>query len=153
MSSTPEAKAARQEKIKAVRAKLASVTEEEKKHITENCFITSVDGHVLSPKNTMMAYFQSAGETPTVVAGYQQWKKAGRQVKKGEHGLIIFAPGKGKKADDGIQDDTDVFFFAVTIFDISQTEAITVPVSKEVSPLDFIRDHIHVIPVAGAVLS
>lgn len=124
MTSTPEAKAARQEKIKAIRAKLASVTPEEKKHIAENCYVTTVEGHVLSPTNTAMLYFQSAGKTPTVVAGYNQWKKAGRQVKKGEHGSIIFAPGKNRKAEEGA-DEKDIFFFAVTVFDISQTEEIT----------------------------
>jgi len=59
----------------------------------------------------------------SLVAGYQKWLQMGRQVKRGERGLKILAPGFKKDED---SDDPDVriirYFFAVSVFDISQTE-------------------------------
>lgn len=57
----------------------------------------------------------------SLVAGYQKWQTMGRQVKQGERSLKILAPGIKKD-----EDDPNVrrirYFFAVSVFDISQTD-------------------------------
>ena len=64
----------------------------------------------------------------TLVAGFQAWKKHGRNVKKGEKGICILAPLVGKKeAEDGTS-ERDVFGFrAVHVFDVSQTDGDEMP--------------------------
>lgn len=65
------------------------------------------------------------------VAGYQTWKKLGRQIKHGEKGIKILAPCPYKKT---LQDENGeevevkaVGFRAVSVFDISQTEGKELP--------------------------
>jgi antirestriction protein ArdC len=57
----------------------------------------------------------------THVAGYRTWKSLGRQVRKGEKGIVIMAPivrrGDGEKEEDEV-----VAFRTVHIFDLSQTD-------------------------------
>ena len=63
----------------------------------------------------------------TVVAGFNDWKKAGRVVSKGQKGLAIFAPlvKKGEALSDLVSTTDDVFGFRVVyVFDISQTEEL-----------------------------
>ena len=63
--------------------------------------------------------------TATQVAGFNAWKKLGRQVTKGQKGICILAPLIGKKDDD---EGKKVFGFrAVHVFDISQTEGEDLP--------------------------
>ena len=60
-----------------------------------------------------------------MVAGYRKWQELGRQVRKGERSLCIFAPlvRKDKKTD-----KTEVFGFrSASVFDVSQTEGEVVP--------------------------
>ena len=56
----------------------------------------------------------------TCVRGYGGWKKEGRQVKRGEKGILIFSPilKKGKEG----AERTCVGFRAGYVFDLSQTE-------------------------------
>jgi antirestriction protein ArdC len=73
--------------------------------------------------------------TATRVAGYQTWKELGRQVKKGEQGIQIFAPMVVKRR----KNDTDEFeseenphsvitgFRPVYVWDQSQTDGCDVP--------------------------
>lgn len=65
------------------------------------------------------------------VAGFQTWKKLGRQVKKGEHGIRIFAPCPYKKVvtdDQGNEAEKLINFFrVVTVFDQSQTDGEELP--------------------------
>lgn len=83
-----------------------------------------------SEKNQHLIFAQFEGATQC--AGFQQWKKEGRQVRKGEHGIKIFAPtkftvkdedGKPEKDENG-EDKKKDGFVMVTIFDISQTDEI-----------------------------
>jgi hypothetical protein len=53
-------------------------------------------------------------------AGFNDWKKVGRSVKKGEKGLAILVP-MSRKNDEG---DDDLWFTWRYVFDMSQTEAI-----------------------------
>ena len=57
--------------------------------------------------NTLLIWFQheanfTAGRVsepfPSLVAGYRQWQQLGRQVQKGQPGLMIFAPVTGRFA-------------------------------------------------------
>jgi len=89
-------------------------------------------------------------EEATKVAGYNTWKDLGRQVKKGEKGIAIMAPimapragcpecgakiprgsrycpGCGHKVTIDEAGEAPVFFKAVSVFDISQTEGEPLP--------------------------
>ena len=112
----------KKERIKAIRARLATLTEDDKQALISRGLITNIDGHVLSIPNTILLYIQANGTTPTVIGGYRQWKAAGRQVKRGEHGSMIWFP-VGDKTEDGDVLDA-VSFYTTTVFDISQTELI-----------------------------
>jgi hypothetical protein len=81
--------------------------------------ILTIEGNALSDKNTALIIMQR--QTATVVGGYQQWRKAGRMVRKGERGASIFIPCRRKAGDD---DGEELFFATATVFDISQTAEI-----------------------------
>jgi antirestriction protein ArdC len=65
------------------------------------------------------------------VAGFQTWKKLGRFVRKGEHGIMIFAPcpfHREERNDAGETESTDgIFFKPVHVFDVAQTEGKELP--------------------------
>ena len=78
--------------------------------------------------------------TATKVAGIRSWNELGRRVKRGEKGIMIFAPmiGYRRKASDADQNQqsdarTDkpearlVGFRAVYVFDVDQTEGAELP--------------------------
>lgn len=71
----------------------------------------------------------------TVVAGYRDWQKAGRQVRKGEKGIAIRAPFTKKtgELDEEGKEKKSTYFNLVTVFDISQTDGEELP--QLVSPL------------------
>lgn len=55
-----------------------------------------------------------------VVAGYREWQAAGRQVRKGEHGIRLDAPVVVKDRETGEPKMVNVR--TVVVFDISQTD-------------------------------
>ena len=114
---TPE----KQAKLKELRQRLANLTEEERQALTARGLIATVEGRTLSLHNTLLVYIQSSGRIPSVVGGYQQWRKAGKQVKRGEHGLTIWFP-VGVKDEEGELLEAETFYTG-TVFDISQVEA------------------------------
>ncbi len=122
----------KKQRIAELRRKLASLTDTEKQALTSRGIIATIEGRQLSLHNTWLVYLQCNGNTPSVVGGYQQWKKAGKQVKRGEHGYMIWFP-IGTKNEDG-----DILaaerFFTGTVFDISQIENIGKE-SAEVKPI------------------
>jgi antirestriction protein ArdC len=68
------------------------------------------------------------------VAGFHAWRKLGRFVKKGEHGIAIFAPmmSRRKDRDERKQTTTEgeesVFGFRIVyVFDVEQTEGDSLP--------------------------
>jgi hypothetical protein len=83
-----------------------------------------------SAYNTMLIWLQNRNATK--VAGFNAWKKLHRFVKKGAKGITIFAPRIKKVEDDS--DDTGLDgavktrnvtrFIPVTVFDVSDTEAV-----------------------------
>lgn len=106
------------EKLKEVRTKLLSLTEDERKQLSKYGVVT-IEGQRLSDHNTMMIAWQNPKST--IVGGYKQWLKAGRQVRKGECGLAIWFPAKSKAEN---AEDDDTFFLCGTVFDVTQTDEI-----------------------------
>ncbi len=116
----------KREKIIRIRKTLSEMSEEQRQAIADKFGIVTVEGHLLTPHNQCFLVAQSEINY-TVVGGFQQWKKAGRIVRKGEHGFLILVPSKQKdenEIDNYIADDEDVKFYTATVFDISQTEPI-----------------------------
>jgi len=115
----------KKEKIIRIRKTLSEMTEEQRQAIADKYGIITVEGHLLTPHNQCFLVAQSEINF-TVVGGFQQWKKTGRIVRKGEHGFLIFVPSKAKQDENPeiVLDNEDVHFFTATVFDISQTEVI-----------------------------
>ena len=109
----------RKEAFSKLAKALKNMTEEQKLDLIAEKSITNVEGKALSLNNAVLMLMQ-AENIPTVVGGYRQWQSAGRQVSKGQHGLMIWYPSS-RKSDDG-EDETR--FFVGTVFDIAQTEVI-----------------------------
>lgn len=80
--------------------------------------------HPYSFQNMMLIYLQK--DDATLCAGFHQWKKHKRHVKKGEKAIWILAPGIAtveKENKEGELEEKEVrYFFPVHVFDISQTE-------------------------------
>lgn len=101
--------------------------------------------HGYSPRNAALIFFQKPDAT--YVAGYDEWKKLGRYVRRGETGISIFAPVKAaEKIDKPVLDDNGkpvldgdgnpktetvsearIRFHAVSVFDVSQTDGKPLP--------------------------
>jgi hypothetical protein len=115
----------KKEKIIRIRKTLSEMTEEQRQAVADKFGIVTVEGHLLTSHNQCFLVAQSEINF-TAVGGFQQWKKAGRIVRKGEHGFLIFVPSKAKQEDNSkmISDDENVHFFTATVFDFSQTEII-----------------------------
>ena len=113
----------KKEKIIRIRKTLSEMTEEQRQTVADKFGIVTVEGHLLTPHNQCFLVAQSEINF-SIVGGFQQWKKAGRIVRKGEHGFLIFVPSKTKQEENlqMISDEEDVHFFTATVFDISQTE-------------------------------
>lgn len=63
----------------------------------------------------------------SMVAGYRRWQDLGRQVRKGERSIRIFAPVTKRKSDDPDAERVVVNFKAAAVFDVSQTEGDDLP--------------------------
>ena len=118
----------KKEKIIRIRKTLSEMSEDQRQAIADKFGIVKVEGHLLTPHNQCFLVAQSEINF-TVIGGYQQWKKAGRIVRKGEHGFLILVPSKTQLEENSemISDDEDVKFYSATVFDISQTEVIAQP--------------------------
>lgn len=87
-----------------------------------------------SVRNSVLIYCQNPGAS--LCYGYQQWKKLGRWVKKGERGIKILAPCKGKRTKADGTDEEYVYFRTVTVFDVSQTDGEPLKHSGEIAELN-----------------
>jgi hypothetical protein len=123
-----EYREAKKNKIIALRKILSQMSDDQRQALAEKFGIVTVEGHQLSIYNQCFLVTQ----TPinfTVVGGFRQWLKAGRTVKKGEHGFLILVPSKkeneeNSEIDNFILDDENVRFYTATVFDVSQTQII-----------------------------
>ncbi len=86
--------------------------------------IPTTEGRALSPRNTMLCYYQREGVS--MVGGFKQWLTQGRCVKKGETGISILFPSKFVKEGEVPDENSKEYmrFFAGTVFDISQTQPV-----------------------------
>ena len=82
--------------------------------------------HHYSSNNVLLIMTQRPDAT--MVAGYKRWQQLGRQVMKGEKGLMILAPLVRKK-DDERDDPARVVagFRVASVFDVSQTDGDPLP--------------------------
>ena len=67
----------------------------------------------------------------THVADFHAWKKLGRWVRKGEHGIAIIAPqpikARRQQASESDEPDVQMRFKTVHVFDVTQTEGEPLP--------------------------
>lgn len=83
--------------------------------------IVTVEGRALSIFNQCLIAAQCP--TATIVGGFRQWIKAGRCVRKGEHGVALWCPTGTRSDDNGVPVE-DVHFIMGTVFDVAQTEVV-----------------------------
>jgi len=115
------ARDARRERFKVLAVKISAMTEDERATLAASlCGVATIEGRVLSLNNQLMVALQCPNAT--IVAGFQQWRKAGRMVRKGEHGAMIWAPTHKREETGTVAEDPH--FITVTVFDVSQTEAL-----------------------------
>lgn len=86
--------------------------------------------HKYSFRNAMMITMQCP--KASLVAGFRKWQQMGRQVRKGEKGIAIFAPLRYRQKVEADDDDTQTVttlrgFRVVHVFDISQTDGEDLP--------------------------
>ncbi|MEZ5963070.1 MAG: ArdC-like ssDNA-binding domain-containing protein [Planctomycetota bacterium] len=81
--------------------------------------------HEYSFANAMMI----VGQRPdaTRVAGYRTWQRLGRQVRRGEKGIVIIAPMVGRRDEEGGDERVVRGFRAARVFDIEQTDGEPLP--------------------------
>ncbi|RKY99175.1 MAG: hypothetical protein DRQ13_02845 [Ignavibacteriae bacterium] len=118
----------KKERIKNLMATLSALTDEEKEQLVAKLGIMNPEGHILSPRNQMLLYFQVGDKPLSVVAGFKQWQEAGRSVMQGERGYLIAVPATSKKENEEVnpEEEPEVYFLWRYVFDISQTkEAVT----------------------------
>jgi antirestriction protein ArdC len=96
-----------------------------------------------SPHNVALIYWQCPNAS--TVASYKHWQDEGRQVRKGEHAIRIFAPVTIKvrnaagevETDESGNDKTRTGFKPVPVFDISQTDGPDLPqIPDPTRPID-----------------
>ncbi len=84
--------------------------------------------HQYSFGNTLLILSQTEGRA-TRVAGFHAWRKLGRNVRKGERAIWIFAPMTRRVQSDDTDEKTVVLsgFKVVPVFDIAQTDGEPLP--------------------------
>src|SRR5262245_60562438 len=94
--ATPEQKAKAEERsarFRELAETIAAMSDEARAAMAERMPIVTIEGRTLSPHNACLIGTQNPDAT--MVGGFQQWIKAGRCVRKGEHGLMMWAPTAG----------------------------------------------------------
>lgn len=130
MTTKKEQRSERKEQAQKLAGKLAGMTEAERVAIADKIgTVLNPAGHVLTMTNAAFLFMQCGREDLTMVAGFRQWIKANRAVRKGETsvGYIRVPIGAGKKRQEeasknGEMTDAKVFFKLVAVFDVSQTD-------------------------------
>ena len=130
---TPEQKArseARKAAFRALAKRVAGMTEQERTDLSRKCSPVSIAGTSFSTTNSILLILQCP--TGTIFGGFRQWIKAGRCVRKGEHGAAIWcktgnkenAAGSESAEPSGDSEGDSLRFIVGTVFDVSQTEAL-----------------------------
>ena len=99
--------------------------------------------HHYSWGNTLLIASQRPDATR--VAGFKTWQKMKRQVRKGERGIMIFAPCRFKREVENGDGETDtvegLFFRVVHVFDVAQTDGESLP-TVDVPTVDIVADEL-----------
>jgi antirestriction protein ArdC len=127
MSTKTAAATAREERLEALHEMLVAKTAE---LTTSEGWLAYLDFaskfRQYSLNNTLLILCQRPDSTH--VASYKKWSELGRQVRKGERSMSIFAPMMRKREDaDGEEKRYISGFKAVPVFDIAQTDGDPVP--------------------------
>ena len=118
----------RKETFSKLAKAIKGMTENDKMTFVAERSVINTEGKSLSLNNAILMIMQRPDSIPTVVGGYRQWQTAGRQVQKGEHGMMIWYPSKRKQKENEPEESTR--FFIGTVFDILQTKEIEEIVSE-----------------------
>ena len=86
--------------------------------------------HKYSPSN--VAWLWAQNRDVTHVASYKAWIGMGRKVRQGEKSLRVLAPLPWKKTNDDGTEKSGLWFKAVPVFDVSQTD----PIEGHPNPFD-----------------
>ena len=117
---------ARRERFRVLCKQIAGMSEAQRAELAGRINPVSVEGRSLSAYNTHLIMLQNANST--IVGGFAQWKKQGRSVRKGEHGLMILCPSSKRTATETDEEAKSkaapLGFIMGTVFDISQTEEV-----------------------------
>ncbi len=120
------ATAARKTRFREYVKQIAAMSDEQRNALVHRIAPTTCEGHALSVANMMLIALQLP--SATLVGGFRQWRKQGRCVKKGEHGAMIWCPGKAKEEETPENGDDapegKQFFIIGTVFDLLQTEEV-----------------------------
>ena len=115
--------------VKGLVDRLAQETDEVKRSAEFQKWISFCSSfHNYSFTNTLLILFQCP--EASLVAGFRAWNKRGRYVRKGEKSIRILSPRWYKT---GLIDQTtgeeneDIYFAPVSVFDVSQTEGEDIP--------------------------
>lgn len=127
-----EAALARRAAFRELCKQVASMDETQRGAFVARVGIITCEGRSLSVHNQVLIAMQRPDAS--VVGGFFQWIKAGRSVRKGEHGCMIWVPtarrgtttaeqGTSSTDSSDSSDSTDrPGFIMGTVFDITQTE-------------------------------
>lgn len=115
----------RRERLRELWQRVGAMSESERAAFAERVgVVVTCEGHPLTANNTILLAYQADGVT--VVGGFQQWRKQGRQVTKGQRALGIWIPknkDRDEKPEPG-QAEKPTYFIFGSVFDITQTEPI-----------------------------
>ena len=120
--SQKQAARERREKLAALAKQIANMTPDDRAKLAAQSVLT-IEGRTLSGKNQILLIMQRA--SVSVVGGFQQWRQAGRVVRKGEKALALWIPVSRKETDESGAETVNPGFRIANVFDISQTEEIT----------------------------
>ena len=113
---------ARRQQLRDVAKMIAALSDEERLALAARLSVVTCEGRALSVFNACMV--ASGCLDVTIIGGFQQWRRQGRQVRKGEHSTMsIWVPKTAREQENGTAPD-ERRFVLVAMFDISQTEEL-----------------------------
>ena len=151
MARTDEDRTAWRLKMQEHARRIRELPEDARAQLASKMLVTTIDGHTLSVWNN--CYLQYQTPTPlTIVGGFQQWRRNGRHVRKGQTaaGYILVPMGKGKQEpmqepQEG-EKQSGMNFKHVPVWDVSQTdEGANAPTSDEGLTEKAGQDHAQVV--------
>jgi antirestriction protein ArdC len=120
--------------IAAAKARRAELNDQLEAFLARNhgelFMFAKITGGTYSERNGALIAMQAEARamTVTAVGSYDDWKRAGRQVRRGETSLRVLAPAGSREVpadeDAGTAAKTRRFFKLVPVFAFEQTDAI-----------------------------